>query len=129
MKKIILLIRNATGMFFGNGMYITYQKCRQVPEKYPTQSVKAMAKRYRASGDKESINSLLSQTAVKDNIYFLEKECGGAIGKGIRSILDVGCGNGAYSAVLGRKGSIFSQAKYTGVEIDKNIIEICRKHY
>lgn len=130
MRIIIMLLRQI-GIFFDKTLLITYSKIVDVPHLETGYiDVDIVAKRYKESAKKNNYLHLLNQQAVKDNFYFLEKECREYFNKikpGTK-LLDVGCGSGTYSKVFKRPNNPFENISYYGTEIDNKIIEICKQY-
>lgn len=116
-----------------NAMIITYTKIER-PKKTATGydfDMEDLIKRYTSNAKNASITNLMrNDNAIKDNLYFMEIESA----KYIKSIsknalfLDVGCGNGLYSKLLSRSGSLFKNVKYYGCEISQGIVDVCIKY-
>lgn len=85
-----------------------------------------LKKRYAATVSSFSLKKSLEDTAVKDNLYFLETYLGNVIKPGIKiRLLDVGCGTGSYAKIFRTRKGWLSNIDYFGTEIDKDLVDIC----
>lgn len=118
-------------MIISRALIISYKKIEKSPEVRPDNfDIGVTINRYKDSLASISVPGLLDDLSIKDNFYFLEKECLGYFDtpKSDFKILDVGCGSGIYSKVFGRSGSLFQNAKYVGAEIDERFTTVSKKY-
>lgn len=118
-------------MIFCGALIIEYEKVDKPSKTRANHTdIETIAERYENSLKSNNLYTLLSDLSVKDNFYFIEKECRNCIKKKKNNftILDVGCGSGIYSKIFGRKGSIFEGAKYIGTEINEKLTGISKKY-
>jgi ubiquinone/menaquinone biosynthesis C-methylase UbiE len=91
--------------------------------------IEAVAKRYNKVNEDIGKSELLKNSAVRDAVYFLEKDCidHSEDFRKVGKVLDIGCGTGIYSKIF-RKINIFgNNFKYIGTEINQIFVDICKK--
>lgn len=110
---------------------VKYRKIAVYDEKTDKPSfrgVNSLEKRYAASSIGVGYKELKKQLAVKEALYFLGNECGSYFKKykELIKILDVGCGSGMYSKVLKSSKIFEAKVEYSGLEVSKKLIDICK---
>lgn len=117
-------------IFNKNNMYIKYRAINKSDidtEGYSTKDQKIVAKRYLSTSKDIKFSDYLNIPNIQDFVYFLKEDCHKEI-KSLRqlNVLDVGCGSGMHSklfdyVIQGKK------VKYTGCEISKEVVDVCKK--
>jgi SAM-dependent methyltransferase len=129
-KYLLKNIYNIGAYVTGN-LVINYYRIDYAPKQRAGYTdIDSVVRRYRALGQ-ESLEQLTSNQSIKDNLYFMEHECSEIYNSAPKNatMLDVGCGNGNYGIVFGRKGSPLANYSYWGSEIDKKLTDVCSEIY
>ena len=132
MRKIIKGLIDFKRITLDRALLVSYKKINSVPDiKAGYVDLKTVAKRYATSSEAMDTEKLLRQPPIRDSFYFLETDSEQHLKDSINNdqykLLDVGCGSGIYSKVFKREDSIFKNIEYNGCDIDKEIIEVCKK--
>jgi len=125
-KQLSLLKR----IYINNEFIISYQKITSLPTiKSGYIDIGVVSKRYLATSTNLKLSEFMIQPPVKDLTEFLNSNKDKISAKRQGSLLDVGCGSGAYSLLFGSKQAPFSNFRYVGCEVDDKLVKVCRKIY
>ncbi len=119
-----------TGIINSNILKISYKKIEKPHiSKMGYIDINKVAKRYKKVDENANISDLLNNSSIRDAVYFLEKDCKDYSKdfKKVTKVLDVGCGTGIYSKIFRNRNIFNSNFKYTGTEISKAFVDICKK--